>query len=207
MILLVIFLSGCQLKPQAILGNEAETLPVFMDDFSDHDNGWKVLVSPQGIVHYDGDSLRILVNEANMDYWTTPGLSLEDTILDVDASYISGPTNNLFGLICRMKDAKNYYSFLISSDGYYGISKVEDGERTLLGSSIMQTTKLIAPGVTTNHIRVDCVGNNLSLFINWNQVLTVIDETYKSGDAGIVAATMDEAGTDIRFDNFIVIVP
>ena len=204
--IVILLLTACQ--PGTVATNSSgEKLPLFMDDFSDHDNGWKLLVSPQGIVQYDGDSLRILVNEVNTDYYTTQDFSLTDSILDIDASYVSGPSNNLFGLICRAQDKQNYYSFLISSDGYYGISKVENGVRTLLGSSKMQPTSLIATGGTTNHLRTDCVGENLTLFINWNQALTVKDSTFKSGNAGLIAATMEEPGVDIRFDNFIVVVP
>ena len=33
------------------------------------------------------------------------------------------------------------------------------------------------------------------------------DETFTTGDVGLIAGTFDAAGTDIRFDNFVVSKP
>jgi hypothetical protein len=178
-----------------------------MDDFSDHDNGWLLTVTDQGVAHYDGDSIRILINESNATYWTSPGLKLKDSVVDVDAVKVTGPDDNLFGLICRFRDEQNYYSFLVSSDGYYGILKVVDGQREFLGSPHMQISDMIQKDEKTNHLRADCVGNKLSLYANWTKLVEVEDDTFTEGDVGIIGATRDTVGTDIRFDNFIVISP
>lgn len=203
-------LTACGLGDSYIHGlfsdNEAN-LPLFMDDFSDHNNDWKLAVTDKGVVHYDGDSIRILINEPNATYWTTPGLRLTDSVVDVDATKVSGPSDNLFGIICRFQDERNYYSLIISTDGYYGILKVQDGVRTFLGSHQMQVTDLVQEDGKINHLRADCVDDKLSLYVNWTKLLEVKDDTFGYGDVGILAATRDSGGTDIRFDNFIVINP
>jgi hypothetical protein len=38
-------------------------------------------------------------------------------------------------------------------------------------------------------------------------VYSVEDDTYASGDVGLIAGTFDEPGTDIRFDDFVVYRP
>ncbi len=199
--------SGCALSEQYfhyLIGEKGDQLPLFMDDFSDHDNGWKVTVTEHGVVHYDGDSFRILIQEPNVDYWSTPGLSLTDIIMEVDTRKVTGPDNNLYGTTCRWRDRNNYYAFQVSNDGYYGIIKVKDGERIVLSGGQMQTTDLLLKGEKTNHLRADCIGSTLRLYLNWTKLAEVSDTDFTSGDAGLIASTLDESGTDIRFDNFII---
>ncbi len=65
-ILATFLLSACGLGDRYIRGLLTEQnpeLPIFMDDFSDHDNGWLLTVTDQGVAHYDGDAIRILINE------------------------------------------------------------------------------------------------------------------------------------------------
>ena len=203
-------LSGCQLADmylRGLIGPQVDKIPLFMDDFSDHENGWKVSVTNTGIVHYDQDTFRIMILEDNADYWSTPGINVKDSISDVDAVKVTGPGNNLFGLVCRWSDQNNYYAFQVSSDGYYGILRVQNGERKVISDNSLQTTNLIRYGEKINHLRADCVGNTLSLYVNWNKVAEVNDDTFTAGDVGLIASSLGEAGTDVRFDNFIVLAP
>ena len=41
----------------------SENTPFFMDDFSDHQNGWKLTIQEEGIVQYDGDAIRMLIKK------------------------------------------------------------------------------------------------------------------------------------------------
>lgn len=205
-----ILLQGCGFADRYARGmftNQDTELPLFMDDFSDHDNGWILTVAEQGVVHYDGDALRILINEPNATYWATPGLKITDSVVDVDATKVTGPDDNLFGLVCRFQDERNFYGFLLSSDGYFGIMKVEDGQRTILGQPAMQVTDLVQKAGKVNHLRADCVDDRLSLYLNWTKLTEVTDTTFNSGDVGILGMTRETIGTDVRFDNFIVIAP
>jgi hypothetical protein len=149
----------------------------------------------------------VLINEPNSSYWATPGLNIDDSVVDVDATKVTGPDDNLFGLICRFRDEQNYYGFLVSSDGYYGIMKVQDGRQEILGQPEMQVTNLVQKAEKVNHLRADCVGDKLSLYLNWTKLTEVTDSTFSTGDVGILGMTRESIGTDIRFDNFIVIAP
>ena len=68
----------------------------------------------------------------------------------VDASKLGGPDDNSFGVICRYRDAENFYAFLVSSDGYYGIIKVKDGKYSLLSGKNMDFNSGIVRGRGTN---------------------------------------------------------
>ncbi len=205
---LVLFVLGaCSplLELSGVNSVKSENTPFFMDDFSDHQNGWKLTIQDEGIVQYDGDAIRMLIKNPGTELWSTPGISIKDSSINVDAEKISGPDNNLFGLLCRYKDSDNFYGFLVSSDGYYAIVKSIGGERKILSSDSFEPSGFIQKGASNNHIRADCVDKTLTLYVNWEKVDEVADIDLSSGGVGIIAGTFNEPGTDIKFDNFIVI--
>ena len=115
---------------------ESEPLPegvLFKDDFSDTSSGWDRVDVADGITDYADGVYRILVNTDSTDVWANPGLNFDDTTIVVEATKVGGPDDNDFGVICRYEDESNFYFFIISSDGYYGVGKVINGEQILLG--------------------------------------------------------------------------
>ncbi len=188
-------------------GDSSGSQVLFRDDFSDSGSGWDSVRTDEGVTDYENGAYRIFVNTDNMDVWANPGLSFTDVHIEVDATKAGGPDDNDFGIICRYKDVDNFYFFIISSDGYFGIGKTVDGEQQLLDADSMDTSDAIRQGSATNHIAVDCVGSTLSLSVNGAHLQTVEDADFSSGDVGLLAGTYDEPGTDILFDNFVVTAP
>jgi hypothetical protein len=180
---------------------------LFHDDFSDTSSGWDSVRNGDGMTDYDANTYRIVVSQPNTDYWGNPGQDYEDVRVEVDAAKNDGSDNNDFGIICRYQDKSSFYAFLVSSDGFYAIAKVVGGEYNLLGLDGMLPSDAIQQGQATNHVRADCVGTTLTLHVNGQQVYSVEDDTYASGDVGLIAGTFDEPGTDIRFDDFVVYRP
>jgi hypothetical protein len=187
------------------LDTSAEVL--FSDAFSDPNSGWDRVQREEGITDYDRGTYRILVNQPQHDYWANPGRSFGDVRVDVDATKAGGPDDNDFGVICRYQDAQNFYAFLVSSDGFYGILKYSDGGSEALGTDGMAASDAIRQGKATNQLRVECVGDELRLFANGELVHSVTDSSFGAGDVGLIAGTYDTSGTDIRFDNFVVYQP
>jgi hypothetical protein len=180
---------------------------LFQDDFSDPSSGWDRVNEEEGITDYMDGAYRIFVNTRNTDVWSNPRLNFDDTQIEVDAKKVGGDDNNDFGVICRYKDTNNFYFFLISSDGYYGIGKILDGEQLLIGDEQMQPNEDINQGNATNKLRADCVGNKLSIHVNGVLLAEHQDDSFTSGDVGLVAGSFNNPGTDIHFDNFIVRKP
>lgn len=202
---LVIFLLACGLS--APEGQEA--VPgkvVFTDDFSDPKSGWNQVVAADGETTYADGVFRILVNAPNMDIWARPRLDLRDARIEVDTIKVGGDRNNRFGIICRLQGV-NFYTFMISSDGYFGIGKVKDEIYELVGMSSLQPSEAIQVGSAANHLRADCIGNRLSFYVNGALLAEVQDDDLASGDIGLIAGSYGTTGVDIRFDNFIVSTP
>lgn len=180
---------------------------LFSDDFSDPGSGWDRLQTDEGVTDYDRGGYRILVNKPQSDYWANPGRMFGDVRIEVDATKAGGPDDNDFGVICRYQDTGNFYYFVISSDGYFGILRILDGETQSLGADGLKKSDAILLGGARNQLRADCIGNQLTLSVNGQQVHTVSDPSFATGDVGLLAGTYEVPGTDIHFDNFVVYAP
>ncbi len=124
---------ACQIgSSTAIISGETGEI-LFQDNFHDNSGGWYTYFDANGITDYENEGFRIYINEANAYYWTNPNLSFTDTIIEVEATKLSGPEENDFGIICRYQDENYFYFFTISSDGYYGNAKIVDGAEFLIG--------------------------------------------------------------------------
>lgn len=188
-------------------GEEVPGNVLFQDDFSDPSSGWDRVSEDGGITDYENGAYRIFVNSKNSDYWANPGLSFTDVVVSAEATKVGGVDDNDFGLICRYQDNQNFYFFIISSDGYYGIGKVKDGEQEILGTESMPPSESINQGNTKNNLQASCVGNQLTFSVNGKNLDKKTDADFSSGDVGLIAGSFDSAGTDIHFDNFTVINP
>jgi hypothetical protein len=180
---------------------------VFQDDFSDPESGWVRASTANGEANYADGAYRILVSAPDMDIWSHPDKNFSDIRIEVDAYKVGGDRNNRFGVICRMADPVSFYTFIISSDGYYGIGKVKGSQYTLIGMDALQPSEAIALGSAHNHIQASCIGSSLSLSVNGELLIEVEDSEFSTGDVGLIAGTYTIPGTDIRFDNFTVIRP
>jgi hypothetical protein len=179
---------------------------LFQDDFSDPSSGWLTERDEDHIIDYENGGFRIWGNRSQFDYWSIPSLNFTDVRIEVDAVKLGGPDNNSFGVICRYNQ-ENFYGFIISSDGYYGISKRKNGDHQIIGAEGMKTNPVIKTGAATNHIQADCVGNVLTLYVNGEKLQEVIDNEFTQGDVGLLAGSFDVGGIDIRFNRFQVLKP
>jgi hypothetical protein len=207
-IFLLIFILS--LATLACLGS-AQSTPsniLFSDDFSTTDKKWDQVTEDTRSTDYYNGAYRILVNDTNSDAWANPrNESFTDVQIEVDATKNSGPDDNDFGIICRYIDIDQFYYTVISSDGYYGIMKMTSDGGSPIGNENLLESNKITQGAATNHIRFDCVGPTLTLYVNGSLVDQQTDASYTTGNVGLLAGTFDTIGTDIIFDNFIVYKP
>ena len=181
---------------------------LFQDDFSDTSSGWDRVNNSDSVTDYADGAYRIWVNKPQYDIWANPGKSFAgDVRIEVDASKKAGPDDNDFGVICRYEDINNFYFFHITSDGYAIIGKITDGNQTYLSGDQASQAPAVHQGEASNHIRADCLGDTLTLYVNGEQTLSVTDGDHASGDVGLMAGTFDTVGVDVLFDNFVVRKP
>lgn len=206
--ILVIAVVSCTFTPTSSGGTTQEIL--FHDDFSDTSSGWDRTSSDYGVTDYTTGGYHINVIQATAYAFANPYKSFQNDVrIEVDAIKIGGPDDNAFGVQCRYQDVDNYYYFYISSDGYTGIGIDNAGTKTIISSSDgnLYSDSNINQGAVTNHIRADCIGNTLTLYVNGTQIATATDSTFTGGDVGLIVKTYDTAGADILFTNFYVYKP
>lgn len=203
----ILSISACSAINQDI---PSQNLPsgsvLFQDDFAQQTTGWDRMLVNEGVMDYDSGGYRILVNALQTNFWSTPSKNFVDVRIEVDTGKLAGPDENRIGLLCRF-NGKDYYFFIITSDGFYGLGIFKDGQATLLGQNEMLSSANINKGLAINHLRADCAGQTLTFYVNGFQIAQVQDATLTTGDVGIIAGTFATPGVDIIFDNFVVLQP
>jgi hypothetical protein len=193
-----------------LIPNSLSSTPgvIFSDDFSNPNSGWDRVDQTDFYSDYFENAYRITVHSKMSDSWANPDDNVFGGVsIEVDATKNAGPDDNDFGVICRYQSTDQFYYAVISSDGYYGITKVTSASSTLIGRDSLEFSDAIHQGSATNHIRFDCLGNVLTLYVNGHQIDQQNDSDYTTGNVGLIAGTYDTPGTDILFDNFFVYQP
>jgi hypothetical protein len=205
-LVLVFVLVGCR----SAFVSERDAQPgdvLYQDDFSRPSSGWLRTSTQVGAMDYYSNVYRILVNMPDYDLWSVVGATFTNVHIEADAGRIAGSKENRFGLVCRYRDAQDFYFFVISSDGYYAIGKVSGGVRVLLGQPAMAYNAAIPTSVAPTHLRMDCLGSMLAGYVNGQMVAIAQDVDFAEGDVGLIAGAFDTPGVDMVFDNFVVIKP
>lgn len=208
--LVILFTSACTVAAPSGTATQDQAVPsgtvLFQDDFANPGSGWSRFSAAEGVMDYDSGSFRILVNALDTNFWSTPQKNFTDVRLEVDAGKLGGPDENRIGLICRSSGA-DYYFFIITSDGYYGVGLFSGGQAVLLGQNEMLASENINKGLAVNHLRADCTGDQLTFYVNGFQIAAVQDATLKSGDVGMLVGTFAKPGVDVILDNFVALKP
>jgi hypothetical protein len=179
---------------------------IYVEGFEDPDDGWGVYNNGDTIAVYADSQYRVGVFRDNYVAWGNPEppLDLADFEIEVDARQVEGPLDNNLGLLVRYQEGgDDFYWFQISSDGYYSVDLMRDGEwETLVG---WQESTAIFQGLdVVNRLRLVCNGDTFDFYVNGTYLVTVEDDTYASGNIGLSVGTFDEPGVVVHFDNLEV---
>jgi pectate lyase len=202
---LAVLLSGCRSTLITdLVARPGEKL--FWDDFSDPSGNWPQISGANGSAGVAQGAYQMQVFSARKEIVASSAHIFRDVQVEADATRLAGPSQNLFGLVCRSGDADNFYFFAISSDGYYGLGKVKGGQVGLVGQAMMAYNPAILKD-KPNHLRFDCIGETLKGFVNGQLIASGTDVDFSSGEAGLVAGALDKPGVNVAFDNFVVYKP
>jgi len=153
--------------------------------------------------------------------------------LTVQAQAVDGPLNNGFGVVFRLRDPRNYFLFLVSSDGYYRVVREVDGVQRELSTWI--PSPAVNQGIgATNQLRVTASGGEFRFYVNGEPLKLCVpdnpagystyndltgacqegrmvealkDDSIASGRLGVIAMTLDEPDVRVLFDNLVVYGP
>jgi len=131
-----------------------------------------------------------------------------DFVMEVDATQISGPDNNAYGVIFRYGiGADEFYAFLISGDGLYALT-VDGASRAEAEFLVPWTdSSAIKQGTQTNHMKISAAGSTIKYYINDQLLGEAQDARFSTGTVGFFAGTMGDGGVQVSFDNLTVSQP
>ncbi|MBN1524233.1 MAG: hypothetical protein JW904_07125 [Spirochaetales bacterium] len=133
------------------------------------------------------------LNAAGDGYYSWGSEVYDNISFRADAYYRGGSKEHGYGLVFRFQDVDNHYSFSITKNGFYLFGYFKDGEWVTLVD--WKKSRLINPEGKTV-LRVECLQDIFSLYINDNLVETIQDSTYSIGNIGFVTYKDIKAGFD-----------
>lgn len=178
---------------------------LYQDDFSDTSRPWPVGDFPGGVSAYVEGEYQVELFVPQIQFLAVSGQKYRDVQVEVEIRQARGGRENLIGLVCRYRDGWNYYFFVISADGYFGLGKVREGQAHLLGQSQMSYSRDLHP--QQNHLALLCLASTLIGRINGQTVALAEDSDFPRGDVGLLVGARQEGGVQVYFDNFRVTRP
>jgi hypothetical protein len=180
----------------------------------------------------ENGAMRISVGEENGGSYSLTNRRFADFDLQVDARALEGPLDNGYGVIFRAQDRRNYYLFHVSSDGFYSVYRVLNGDKRELSAWI--DMPVVNQGLNViNRLRVVARGSEFQFYINDQLVQvcvpndptgistyfldecvdgtmqdTLVDDTFPAGNLGVSveAFRLPDAPFEVvvEFDNLLV---
>ncbi|OPY50586.1 MAG: hypothetical protein A4E48_01818 [Methanosaeta sp. PtaU1.Bin060] len=153
------------------------------------------------VVNYGGRKLQVAVQKEDYiaSFDPTKRTFFRDFVVEVDAVQDDGPEDSDYGVILRKSDENNYYRFRISSSGYYGFDKMQDGR--LVELVPWSKSSDIRTGKETNLIKVECNGDKFIFGVNGVALGSCSDESFEGGTFGLEVGSHSSGGVRVNFDN------
>jgi hypothetical protein len=176
------------------------------DDFSDSST-WGTSTDTDSSVEYSNSALKFLVNKDLYFVWSTPNdEEYENVHIEVTAINNSTDAMGAFGIICNLQITNTSYYFAVTGAGEYAIGKYTfAGDTLLTNDGQWKESSKITPNASSYRIGADCGNNTLTLYVDGQQVDSLNDSTYTSGNVGLFAWSGEQPnGTNVSFDDFVV---
>jgi hypothetical protein len=201
-------------EPQTAGGNSNSQHILFQDDFSNPDSGLNNGdIVELGSYGYKSGYYFLITTKKPYALFAEYKMVFSDTVIDVDATPVSGPDNDNFGYGVKCLGQKNFASlfFMIKPDGYYYVGYFPgDGKKSisLLENGEWQPSNAIHQGMATNHITITCSGNQFRMEVNGQLLYEGQYSTYTEGIIGLGVANLGEnIPPEVHFDNLVVTTP
>jgi hypothetical protein len=187
----------------------ADSDVIFQDDFSSASSGWPRKDGPEFLTNYANGGYRIYnpppVPSTAHSLVSAAG-SAKDARVEVEAAvYTATHDSNSWGIICRARDDNNFYMMGIHNDGLSYVGRVKNNQYSVLADG--DPSDAIRKTAATHHIRGDCVGSKLTLYVNGQKLVEANDTEFDSGQVGLFASYNTGLAVDVLFDNFSVSNP
>jgi len=133
-------------------------------------------------------------------------LKLDDVRIEADIIHNNG--NGYYGFHCRETPAGTYYTIFITTDGYYGFGENRDNKLTVLESGPLPELDPPIDPKGENHVRADCRGDALTLYINGEPIDRTTVPAWNIGYVGMMIGTrLEDNRLTVYYDNLVIYSP
>lgn len=194
-------------------GGGGEAADFFTEEFESNfvaDN-WQYFTLGSGddsdlVIQQEGDHMLFDLGDEDLYvyYMYTPYI-YEDVSIVLNAEN-QGRNNNNVSLVCRMnEDGSQWYEFSVESGGVWYLYAV-DGKYNILSNG---GTTALRQGREVNEYRMDCEGNEITLYINGNEIKSVPDTKYgfDEGSVGFNISSLNVLPITVEVNWFEIAVP
>jgi hypothetical protein len=164
------------------------------------------MTRPVGRVYFDGKTMyvRAAMPRTPLIHLADQEKELQDVAMTTHVRWVSGARDYGYSLLCRYRNARNYYLLAVLSGGRYNIARYRNGRLTSLTRGIQQSTYVEDDA---NDIVARCVGESpttLTLESNGHVIGRVTDaEGLAGGNVGIRVGS-GESFVTFRFEDFVL---
>lgn len=206
-LLFIILLSSCsnesETSPNATIGPLSQE--VVRDGFDSQNGNFTTYSGEDGAAFYENGKFHIKNYTASV-YPSASYIKQQqfsDFALEVDMELVSGSSTSWQSVVCRYNGLGDSYMFCINGSGKYSILKAVGGVATMLKKPTSSShIKTVA-----NKIRVECIGDSLTLYVNGFRVAQVSDHTLVTGNLGFSVESASGEYTEVAFDNMVIWTP
>jgi hypothetical protein len=206
----VIFLAVSVLVLAALACSLPSGGALLEDDFEGGSTEWGVGTDADSSVEYNDGGLQMQIFTDNYIVWSTPNAEPYDQAIHIEVTVKNNGSDDTsaFGIICNKQEfTDTFYYFAISPNGDYVIA-----DKSLVSDDIILTndgdwvaSDLIARNADSYRLGADCGNGTLTLYVDGQQIDSVIDSAYTSGAVGLFLWSADQIQTvDVTFDDFVV---
>jgi hypothetical protein len=182
---------------------------LYSDDFDQNTGEWILESDLEANATYRDGQLVLQVNSPNLIAWAELSQrKFDDFVLEIDAHQLSGPDDNSYGVLFRMRSPSAFYRFDISGDGYFEFSRRnDDAAKPWTTLTDWVASPAIKQGNATNRLKIVAQGSQFTFYVNDQLVAEATDTAYRSGGIGLNAGCFNEGGVEVAFDNLIISKP
>ncbi|NIM92522.1 MAG: hypothetical protein GTO18_02245 [Anaerolineales bacterium] len=159
------------------------------------------------ILNAKSGELKFTMNEPNAGAYALYGGAnrISDIKLQATFETLAGSSRNSTALVCRAS-SRGWYEFGLDSGGLWVIRKFDHALNDYVELASGGSLK-IKMGASENTMEVNCIGRELSLWINDELISQAEDIQFKEGTYGIGVRTFDQGNAQVVFKSFQATIP
>lgn len=171
--------------PTEVSVSEAQDFYVEEFDANYNSDNWQYFTLGTGdednlVIELQDDYLLFDLGDEDLYvYFMYAAYTYEDVTLSLNAEN-RGRNNNNVSLVCRMnEEGTQWYEFSVESGGVWYLYAVENGKYNILANG---GTNALRQGREVNQYELECVGDEITMYVNDQKIQTFQDRRYLFDD-------------------------